>query len=250
MSLGLREGRNLARRRRRWRFVKWLFLLLLITGLGVAGFQSGKRLAQGELYQAEDRIERLSTQLAELQRSKAELQVALERAKTREEDLQQRYARDVPAPALRSLMTDAEKQLAQGATLERLRFLVSAASEKAECDGSPRTKRFIVRTPLYDGASSSVTFADGRLTVTASGAPTADSAGRVQAWFDPSKPIELRVVRLGGDTESISGTLPVHVAIVLDGDEYRLSVTEGEQRGFVEATADRCRFPAAASAVQ
>lgn len=215
----------------------------VFCGLGLASYQSGKTLAELELRQAQDEIARLSGKVSELERMTAEMRTVAETAKMREAELQRRYETEVPTGDRKTLLALIDEQLGKRAKADRLRFLISAASDEEKCDGQPVTKRFIVRTLVHDGGSSSVSFADGALTVTAEGEPAVDEQGRVLAWFDPSKRITLKTARLGEVPELLPGTLPMQHALVVNGNEYRLSVVAGDRPGFVNVTADRCRFP-------
>ena len=49
-----------------------------------------------------------------------------------------------------------------------LDLLIQAAEEKRDCE-EVETKRFLVRTPLYDGANTSVSFAGEAVSVTGTG---------------------------------------------------------------------------------
>lgn len=243
MSSGLRESRNFARRQRRRRVLKRFFVLAALAGLGLMAYISGKALSQRALHQARDEVSRLKASVATLERRNMELREAAAIAKRETTELQRRYESDVPKGRRKTLLALIDEQLGKGAKIERLSFLISAASLEEKCDGKPVTKRFIVRTPLYDGASASVRFADDALTVTAEGEPALDDQGRVLAWYDPAKPVTLGLARLGKAPQKLSGKLPMHHALVVNGSEYRLSVVQGERRGFVNVTADRCRFP-------
>jgi hypothetical protein len=218
-------------------------VLAVLVGLGVAAYQSGSALSERPLNEARAEIDRLTQMVRNLETENAELRTATEIARMRESELSSRYKTDVPTGDRKAFLALVDDQLAKGADADRLRFLISAASQKDECDGEPVTKRFIVRTPLYDGAASAVTFAGDALIVTAEGEPASDEQGRVQAWFDPNKPVTLKLARLGESPTPVAGSLPLHHALVVNGDEYRLSVVAAERRGFVNVTADRCRFP-------
>lgn len=212
-------------------------------GLGLASYQSGKTLAELELRQAQGEIARLAGKVRELEAKNAELRTVAEISKMREAELQRRYDTEVPTGDRKALLALIDEQLGKGARTDRLRFLIAAASDEEKCDGEPVTKRFIVRTPVHDGGSASVSFADGSLTVSADGEPAVDDQGRVLAWFDPAKTLTLKTARLGEPPKSLQGTLPMHHALVVNGSEYRLSVVAGDRAGFVNVTADRCRFP-------
>lgn len=243
MSSGLRESRNFARRQRRRRLFRYALVLAVFGGLGVAAYQSGSALSERPLNQARAEIDRLTQAVRTLESENAELRTATEIARMREAELRGRYTADVPTGERKALLALVDEQLEQGADTDRLRFLIAAASHEEVCDGEPVTKRFIVRTPLYDGAASAVSFAGDALIVTAEGEPASDEQGRVQAWFDANKPVTLKLARLGEPPTPVAGPLPLHHALVVNGDEYRLSVVAAERRGFVNVTADRCRFP-------
>lgn len=239
MSFGLHESRRSARRRRRWRLVKWTFGLAVLAALGVSGFESGKALSESELRQTQRDVARLNDSVASLQRENEQLKTAAETARIKNAELQRR----VPTGELKGLMELIDEQLKKGAKIDRLRFLVSAASGEESCTDKPVTKRFIVRTPLYQGSNSVVTLADGALTVTGEGTAAEDAKGRAQAWFDVSKPVTLQFTTLNGAPTRVAGVLPLHHAVVVSGSEYRMNIAPGEERGFVNITADKCRFP-------
>ncbi|NKB58188.1 MAG: hypothetical protein GKS00_17830 [Alphaproteobacteria bacterium] len=243
MSTGLRESRHFARRQRRSRFYKRLFVLCVLGGLGVFAYWSGKTLSERSLEQARDDISQLETQTAELERRNDELLNAAAVDRQEIAALKRRYGKDVPKGERQKLLGLIDEQLGKGAKTDRLSFLIAAASLEEKCDGAPSTKRFLVRTPLYDGPAASVQFADGALTVTAAGEPAVDEAGRILGWYDPSKPVTLGLARLGQAAQKFGGTLPMHRKLVVNGSEYRLTVVAGDRTGFVNVTADRCRFP-------
>jgi hypothetical protein len=243
MSSGLRESKSFARRQRRKRLFKYTFILAVFVGLGLLSYETGGRLAELEVRQARQDIARLTSARAALEQETAALRTAVETERKSRAELQRRYDKDVPTGERKALFALVEQQLGEGAKADRLRFLIAAAGNEEKCDGQPVTKRFIVRTPLYEGANSAVSFADSALTVTAMGESQIDAQGLVQAWFDPAKPVNVELARLGEKPATISGKLPLHHALVGNGFEYRLSFLPADLRGFVNVTADRCRFP-------
>jgi hypothetical protein len=243
MSSGLRESRHFARRQRRRRFLKYVFMLTMLAGLGLVSFETGRQLSEAELRQARHEVSRVTAEIATLRQEAAQAQEAAEAARAERTEMQRRYEADVPTGDRLALLDLVDEQLAKGADPDRVRFLIAASSNEERCDGAPVTRRFMVRTPLYEGIDSVVTLANAALTVTARGEPATDPQGQILAWFDPMKPISLEIVRLGGRTERVDGTLPLQHALVVNSDEYRMSFVAGERRGFVNVTADRCRFP-------
>ena len=243
MSFGLRESRSFARRQRRGLFYKRLFILAVLGGLGVFAYTSGTTLSQRALDQAHADISRLETQTDKLERRNAVLRNAAAVDRQEFATLKRRYDTDVPKGERQTFLASIDEQMGKGAKADRLSFLIAAASVEEKCDGAPITKRFLVKTPLYDGPAASVQFADGALTVTAEGEPAVDESERILGWYDPSKPIMLGLARIGHAPQKSSGTLPIHSKLVVNGSEYRLSVVTGDRTGFVNVTADRCQFP-------
>ena len=243
MSFGLKESRYHARRQRRSRLLKRLFVLLVLVGFGGAAYLSGRTLSDAALNQAHEEIAKLRNQTDDLAKRNAELRNEASVSRQEISALKARYDADVPKGERQALLRMVDEQLAKGAGVERLSFLIAAASREEKCEGHPSTKRFLVRTPLYDGPAGSVQFADGAFTVTAEGQSAVDDEGRPLAWYDPAKPVTLGLARLGLAPEKASGSLPLHAKLVVNGSEYRLTVVQGESRGFVNVTVDRCRFP-------
>ena len=88
-----------------------------------------------------------------------------------------------------------------------------------------------------------MTFAEGAITVTAQGEPAKNRNGAPQAWFDSDRPLKLSFARLGGKSDAVDGTLPLHHALVIDNIEHRFSVHPADLRGFVQVTAIGCKYP-------
>ncbi len=243
MSLSLRQSRTLERRRRRLRFLKWIVVVGLLAGLGVAAYETGSVLAQREVARLSDEVASLQRQVEVLRKQNAHLATDAGAARLRERDLRLRYEADVPDGAAKTLLDRIRARLADGVSPDRLEFMISSATQTPACDGRPVTKRFIVRTPLSRGANDAVGFADRTISVSATGAPATDEGGAPEAWFDPGRPVVLSFVGLGGKTVTVDGLLPLHKSLLHNGSEYRFTAAIGERRGFVDVTADRCDVP-------
>ncbi|MEM1400504.1 MAG: hypothetical protein AAGF58_11520 [Pseudomonadota bacterium] len=177
---------------------------------------------------------------SELERATVELQATTQTAEVRYRELQDRFEREVPHGILRQLAGLVARRLDEGISAQRVALYITAADEPQNCD-EPTSKRFIVRTPTYDGANTSVGFADGRITVTGLGKNAVDANGAPEGWFDPAQDLTINLTAIGGDAREVIGLLPIHTSMVLGNDEYRFTVVEGAQ-SFVEVTADRCDF--------
>lgn len=242
MTLGLQETRSRRRRQRRWAFMKWT---LILAGLGAAGafaYETGSQLARIEVVRLEEKVDALQAELDQVEAEKGELRAALRDTREELKTWQQRYREEVPSGQPAKLLDLVRARLNDGVSAERLAFVVDKARETTECVAGPVTRRFIVQTPLTTGASQAVSFADGTITVTAEGQPATNAQGRKEAWFDADAPITVSFTMVGGESDSVDGTLPLHHSIVRNGTEHRFSVLAGE-RAFVEVTWEQCKYP-------
>ncbi len=242
MTLGLSENRR-RRRHRNWGgLIKWLIVLAIVVGAGLYAYEVGSTLARQEVRQLEQDIGRVAGDLAALQVENAQLQETVQRRDAQIEELGARYDRDIPPESARELLALFDERVAAGVSAARLKAVLTTARDDAVCDNEPVTRRFAPSTPLAAEASNTVRFAEGAITVTGQGESSKDDAGNVQAWFDPALAVSLRFARLGGESEEISGMLPLYHSVVVGAGEYRFSAVAGE-RSFVEITADRCDYP-------
>jgi len=242
MAWGLREERKRRRRQFRWSVFKWGLAFCVIAAAGVYAYQSGSRLAEAEVARLQREIVSLSSTVAELERQNSEQQSAIAAERNRAEDWRQRYDKDVPAGEIKELFDLVQEKLSAGVAVDRMRFVIGAAENQRECDKAPVTKRFLVKTPLYQGQDDSVRFADGAITVTALGTPAKDAAGNLEAWFDPAEPLSVRITHIGGKVSEFSGKIPLHPSVVVGDSEYRFTVVAGG-RGFVKVSGDKCKYP-------
>jgi len=243
MTLGLHDSTRRQRRRRFWKAIRWVFILSMIAAAGVFSYQGGSRLAREEVIRLEEEVDNFSESIKVLEQQNTALKAAMNDATVGREKIEQRYRKDVPAGQRKQFLSLIDKRLEEGVSPERLDFVISLAANERTCKMGPVTKRFLVRTPLYQGPGDSVSFANNTITVTAEGQSATDAAGNLEAWFDAAKPLTVFLVRLGGQRTKVSGLLPLHQALVIDETEYRFSVVRGEARGFVNVSAEGCRYP-------
>ena len=141
MMSSLRNSRSSARRQRRSRFLKWLFVLLALGGLGLFAYMSGQSLSERSLNQALDDISQRGNQTATRDARNEELLNAAAVDRRELAALQSRYDADVPKGDRQKLLGLVDEQLGKGASFERLSFLIAAADQDEKCDGEPSTKR-------------------------------------------------------------------------------------------------------------
>lgn len=217
--------------------------MAFLVGLGVMAYQSGSLLAERETFRLRNQVDQLTETVASLRTENEQLLKQAEAAAQSATQWKERYEAEVPTGAEKEIFALIREQVDSGADPERIKFLVSTAARQQSCDGQAVTKRFLMRTPLYEGASDAVTFADGAIVVTGIGESATDAEGNREAWFDAGKPVTVRFVQPGGEATEATGVLPLHHSIVRGDSEYRFNIVAGERRGFITATAERCAFP-------
>ena len=243
MTYGFGRERDRQRRRRRLTMVKWLLALIAIVAAGFYAYDTGKDLARQEVVRLESELRGAQEAKVALEAKTAELQTANQDVQRRYAELKKRFDEKVPTGKRRELLELVDQRQQAGVAVERLASVIAAVENQRTCEGEAVTKRFLVRTSLYEGASNSVGFADSAITITAEGQYASDKDRNPVAWFDPASPVTIRFARLGGAEKEVSGLLPLHASIVIDDTDYRFTVVAGDRRGFVNVTGQGCRYP-------
>jgi hypothetical protein len=238
-SLGTRRRRG---RRQGYRAVfRFLLGLAAVAAVGGYGYQVGVSANQAWTERLEADLQRFQEDNLGLRDELAQTAHSASSVKTMLEDLQRRYAAEVPDAELAELLERVEGQLRAGVEPARLAFLIDAAGQGSGCVEAPVTRRFQPRTPITTGAVSAVRFGD-RITVTAMAESAIDATGQREAWYDPERPMQLFFRTLDGRELRVEGTLPLAHRMLVDGLEYRFSAIAGPT-SFVEVTGQGCPFP-------
>jgi hypothetical protein len=208
----------------------------------LVGYYFGKERALQESVFLKEREKTLTQENSALQDSITQLRTEARTATLRFEELQKTYQDKVPAGgAADNLMTLINKQLEEGADPERLSFLIRSGRPPRNCT-DPETQRFIVSNPAYTGTESNANIGQGAILIKAYGTSARNDKGENEAWYDPSKSISLEFALKDGRTDKKKGVMPLTHSIVLEGREYRFTVTEGA-RSFAKVTFDSCDYP-------
>ena len=225
-----------------WVLVRWVLVLSLIIGAGYFAYVGGEQLAREEVVLLEQKIGELTEQNTTLQTQMAGLEAAVRNAQEEAAQWRNRYDKEVPDDTEQAILDLVRQRQEDGVSLGRLAFVVSEAKEEQTCVADPATRRFVVRTPINDGANDTVSFANNTITVTALGAPAVSDAGAPEAWFDAAKEVVARFTHISGSATETRGVLPLQHAMVVDGIEYRFGLVAGD-RAFINVTADACEYP-------
>ncbi len=208
---------------------------------GLVGYFFGKERALQDTVFMKRQLAGYTAERDALQTTITELRTEARTATMRLEELQKTYDSALPDGPSRELIGLVNKQLSEGMSPERLGFLIRSARPPRNCT-DPETQRFIVSTPLYTGTESKATVAQGGILVKASGLSAKNDKGDKEAWYDASKAVNIEYTMKEGRVEKKSGVMPLSHSIVLDGREYRFTVSEGA-RSFAKVTFDSCDYP-------
>lgn len=226
-------------RRRFWASAsRTIVSIVLIILAATLAYRFGGDRSAARLDQLEVEVRQATQRAQELEQTAIRAEAAARAATTQFEDLRTRYEQEVPTGLRREITEMVISQLENGLDRERLLFALRAATAPQTCELSD-TRRFIMPTPAYQGANTSVGFAEGRITVTGMAENAVSEEGGTLGWFDPAQEVTVSFTIIGGTTNSISGVLPLHYSVPLDGEEWRFTVTPGDQ-SFASVTADRC----------
>ncbi len=237
---GLRESRRQRRRQARKRIAIAFSIVLLAIVSAVYAYQVGTLRAQKPLAELEQAFTQVKTEQVFLARENQELRSQVEAAgpalalKAGLEDA-------LTVEQARTLVDAVDARLKAGVSADRLIFAIDAIGPGGRCDGPEVTKRLVVHTPHTAGGALSAAFGKA-VSVTAEGASALGPEGKPEPRFDPSQPIRLAFEGAGGEIARTSGRLPLDLALVAAGDEFRFTAAAGAP-GFVEITARRCPFP-------
>ena len=238
---GLGGRRRRGRHQGYWAGFRFLLGLAAVVAVGGYGYQVGVSANLAWTDKLEADLQRSQTDNFGLRGELARTALSASSARTALDDLQRRYAIEVPEGELAKLLERLEAQLRAGVDRSRLAFLIDAAGQDAGCAAAPVTKRFRPRTPITTGPVSAVRF-DDRIMVTATAESAIDANGQAEAWYDPARPVQLVFRALDGRELRVEGSLPLAHRMLVDGLEYRFSAVAGPT-SFVEVTGQVCRFP-------
>lgn len=232
-------------RRYRQRFwggvIRFVIFAALVVATAIVSYQFGIEDLEARVRGYQQEIFELETRQNTLEQETANLRLAAERAKLAVEEWERKYEADVPTGDRKKMLDLASERLQAGVSAERLTFLIQSAEEPRNCQ-PVESKRFLVKTPLYDGKNTVVSFADDSIVVTGSGESAKTADGLPQAWFDPAAPVTVQITRVDGQTSEVTGTLPLNGSIIQGKAEHRFQMRAGAT-GFIQIAAEKCDYP-------
>ena len=214
-----------------------LFILFLAFAVGFfVGSSNSTQSGEAAIKQNEE----LLNQREELQDQVTALSAEIQTLQTRIEQQESEFKEAMPEGPLRELVSLLKKSLDEGKDPQRLAFMLQSGRAPRNCT-EPDTKRFVVSTPAYEGPVSEVSLEEGALVVTGKGRSSSNEEGQPEAWYDPTKMVEVQFKTAEGQ-KTKKGTLPIRHSIVVNDREYRLTIARGAQ-SFAKIVYDSCDYP-------
>lgn len=229
------------RRRAKERRNKIIWIIVFLASLaGASYWWGGENVRMSEVAYKQKSIQ-LEEERAGLEKVITDLRTEVQSTQVRYQQLEAKYQQEVPQGAFKNLTDLVRKQLNAGIKPERLAFVIESARPPKNCT-EPSLKRFVVKTPVYNGPHGTVSFGNGVVTVTGEGEAATNANGLPEAWYDPGKPVKIVFIEIGGKRTVKEGLLPIQHSLVVGSKEYRFTVAAGE-RSFISVTSDSCDYP-------
>lgn len=229
------------RRRAKERRNKIIWIIVFLASLsGASYWWGGENVRMSEVAYKQKSIQ-LEEERTGLEKVITDLRTEVQSTQVRYQQLEEKYKQEVPQGAFKNLTDLVRKQLNAGIKPERLAFVIESARPPKNCT-EPSLKRFVVKTPVYNGPHGTVSFGNGVVTVTGEGEAATNASGLPEAWYDPGKPVKIVFIEIGGKRTVKEGLLPIQHSLVVGSKEYRFTVAAGE-RSFISVTSDSCDYP-------
>jgi hypothetical protein len=227
--------------RRKHLFAATLRLAIAAAVFGVVAYyayEAGFRVAASEVASLKEEVKQ-AVATAQTRETQAEAdRAALVEARKQADDYKALYEQEKPTDDLRDLTAILRGKLAEGMDAHRLGLAIKSARNPRGCEVLG-TKKFLVRTPHYKGPEAITLARFDDMAISAEGV---GANGGHEQWFDPDRPVTVRVSASGAKTAELAGNLPIEHALAVKNSEYHFTVTAANARGWVEVLTERCDF--------
>jgi cell division protein FtsB len=240
MSLQSYNPNSRYKERNAQRIASLLGTLAVIIISALVGFWLGKQYGAEQLIVFKQKVETMEVERVALQDQVTELSASAQTANTRFSQLQDEVQEVLPEGPVQDIVSLVREQVKQGMDPERLAFVIRSARPPSGCTDA-KGKRFVVKTPAYEGPESFASVADGLIKVGGNGQSARNDKGLAEAWYDPTKAVEISFIH-NGIRESKQGVLPLRYSVIANNREYRFTIEKGA-RSFAKATYDSCAYP-------
>ncbi len=219
------------------RFIIFSFIFTIIFGIGY--WVGGMRYHQ-KIYILEEQNKILIEENSAVKDDIVSMRAEAQTANVRLEQLKASYNELLSDGDMRDIVKLVRKQIEQGVDAQRLKSVIISARPPQNCS-DPKSKRFIVVTPVYKGPSS-VASINGVIFISGTGVSSKNDKGNKEAWFDARQPVKITFKEKGKEPEYKEGVLPIHHSMIIGDKEYRFTITKGA-KSFAKVTFDYCDYP-------
>lgn len=129
------------------------------------------------------------------------------------------------------------RYLARGVDEKQILKSLNALSKPTRCRNA-ETKDVAVATSLFAGGESKADILGGALQVFIEG-EAGQGATRDTPWFDPVKPVSMRISYFGGEKIN-SGSLPLETVLIADAWLIKIKLLETNLQGYINLIAETC----------
>jgi len=129
------------------------------------------------------------------------------------------------------------RHLARGVDEKQILRSLNGLSKPTRCR-TAETKDVAVATSLFAGGESKVDLLSGALQVFIEG-EAGHEATRDTPWFDPEKPVSMRISYFGGEKIN-SGSLPLETVLIADTWLIKIKLFETNLQGYVNLILETC----------
>ena len=184
-----------------------------------------------------DQVIRLGQENGRLEQRLATLSADLDTEKRLRREAQILLGEDGGDSAHERLTRRIAGYLAEGLGEERIDLALQSLEEPLRC--RPLEEASVaVATGFFAGRESTAELIGGGMQVFMEG-ETGEQATRGRPWFDPSRPVSIRVAYLGGE-KIHSGTLPFETSIIADSWLIRISASQAQLQGYADIAVEKC----------
>ena len=129
--------------------------------------------------------------------------------------------------------------LADGVGEDEIGLALQSLAEPLRCRSIEETS-IAVATGFFAGRESMAELIGGDMRIFMEG-EAGRQATRDKPWFDPLRPVSVRVAYLGGEKTS-TGTIPFDTTIIADSWLIRITVSEGALQGYASLAVEKCNL--------
>ena len=141
--------------------------------------------------------------------------------------------------AMRRLKRIVARHLSRGVEEDQIRLALQSASKPSRCRPLEE-KDLAVATSFFAGKEANTDLLDGAIRVFVEG-EAHQEATKERPWFDPKKPVSMRVSYLTGE-KILTDPLPMTMNLMADSWLLKINLKETSLKGYVNLTMSKCSF--------